>query len=196
MARNLKYFDEYHSILLKNIHDTVVVKVEREGITKDIQIKVPADGRLGIYQLGYMSKLFKLKHFEYGFFQSIPAGISKGFEKLTDYVRSFKLVFSKKAKGYESLGGFITMGSIYPGQWDWSTFWSITAFLSIILAFMNILPIPALDGGHVLFVLYEMITGRKPSDKFLEYAQIVGLVILMALMLYANGNDIMKLFHK
>ncbi|HEX3006717.1 MAG TPA: site-2 protease family protein, partial [Bacteroidales bacterium] len=95
---------------------------------------------------------------------------------------------------YESLGGFITIGKIFPGVWDWQAFWSLTAFLSIILAFMNILPIPALDGGHVIFLLYEMITGKKPGDKFLEYAQIVGLVILFSLLLYANLNDIFRLF--
>ncbi len=191
-----RFSDEVRSILKKNIGKEVLFKVGRLGGDRDVKVTVPATGLIGIEFGGDITKYYKLKHIDYGFFQSIPAGISKGFEKLADYVRSFKLLFSKKAKGYEQLGGFITIGSIYPGQWDWAAFWNITALLSIILAFMNILPIPALDGGHVMFVLYEMITGRKPSDKFLEYAQIGGLVILMALMLYANGNDILKLFHK
>ena len=104
------------------------------------------------------------------------------------------MLFAPETKAYESLGGFIAIGSIFPGEWHWQSFWDLTAFLSIILAVMNILPIPALDGGHVLFLLFEMVTGRKPSDKFLEYAQITGMVILFALLIFANGNDIIKLF--
>jgi regulator of sigma E protease len=104
------------------------------------------------------------------------------------------LIFSPKTKAYESLGGFIAIGNIFPGAWSWVDFWSMTAFLSIILGVMNLLPIPALDGGHVMFLLYEMITGRKPGDKFLEYAQIAGMVLLLSLVLYANANDIFKLF--
>ena len=102
------------------------------------------------------------------------------------------MLFAPETKAYESLGGFIAIGNIFPGVWDWESFWNLTAFLSIILAVMNILPIPALDGGHVLFLLFEIVTGRKPSDKFLEYAQIVGMVILFSLLIYANGNDIWK----
>jgi regulator of sigma E protease len=113
---------------------------------------------------------------------------------LQSYVKQFKLLFSPETKAYESIGGFITIGNIFPAQWDWLSFWSMTAFLSIILAFMNFLPIPALDGGFVLFILFEIITGKKPSDKFLERSQIVGFAILLALLVYANGNDIIKLF--
>jgi regulator of sigma E protease len=155
---------------------------------------VPETGLLGIYPVGDLSRFFQIKHLQYGFFAAIPAGIQKGYQTSIDYIRQFKLIFSRKTKGYESLGGFITIGSIFPGQWDWQAFWSMTAFLSIILAIMNILPIPALDGGHVLFLLYEIVTGRKPGDKFLEYAQIVGMSLLLALILYANLNDIIKLF--
>ncbi len=190
------YFDEVRAIISKNVNQKISVAIERAGQIYNIDVVVPASGKIGIAANGDLSKFFKLKHLQYNFFESIPAGISKGFEKLADYVRSFKLIFSRSAKGYESLGGFITMGSIFSGVWDWQSFWSLTAFLSIILAFMNILPIPVLDGGHVLFLLYEMITGRKPSDKFLEHAQIVGLVILIGLMLYANGNDIVRHFFK
>ena len=190
------FYDQIKANLAKNKNKDIVATVERNGKPLEIKVKVPETGLLGIYIQGDLSKYFVLKHIEYGFFQSIPAGISKGFSTLTDYISQFKLIFSSKVKGYESLGGFITIGSIFPGVWDWGAFWSLTAFLSIILAFMNILPIPALDGGHVLFLLYEIITGRKPSDKFLEYAQIVGLVILVGLLLYANLNDVFKLFMK
>jgi regulator of sigma E protease len=170
--------------------------VERQGQPIEIKTTVPATGKLGILADGNASKYFTLKHLEFGFFKSIPAGISKGYENLINYIHSFKLVFSRSAKGYESLGGFITIGSIFPGVWDWQAFWSLTAILSIMLAFVNILPIPALDGGHVLFLLYEIVTGRKPSDKFLEHAQIVGMIIVFALILYANGNDIVRHFFK
>ena len=126
----------------------------------------------------------------YGFFEAFPAGTRLALDNLKFYVDQFKKILSPKTGAYKGVGGFKSMGSIMPKQWgDWQSFWSITAFLSIILAFMNLLPIPALDGGHVLFTLIEMITGRKPSDKFLEYAQVVGMVVLLALMVYANGND-------
>jgi regulator of sigma E protease len=140
-----------------------------------------------------MDQIFELKTIKYGFFESIPAGIKKGFRTISDYLKQFRLLFSRHTKAYESLGGFITIGNIFPGEWDWQSFWSLTAFLSIILAIMNILPIPALDGGHVMFLLFEVVTGRKPSDKFLEYAQIAGMVLLLGLLILANGNDIIRL---
>ncbi|MCX6285017.1 MAG: site-2 protease family protein, partial [Bacteroidetes bacterium] len=112
-----------------------------------------------------------------------------------NYIKSIKLLFSQE-KAYESVGGFIAIGSIFPSSWDWQAFWHLTAFLSIMLAVLNVLPIPALDGGHVMFLLYEIIFRRKPSDKFIEYAQIVGMVLLFALLIFANGNDILKLFRK
>jgi regulator of sigma E protease len=152
---------------------------------------------LGIgYTVPSLDQIFDLKTLKYGFFQSIPAGIEKGFKTVADYLKQFKLLFAKNSKAYESLGGFITIGSIFPGVWDWQRFWDLTAFLSIILAVMNILPIPALDGGHVMFLMFEVITGRKPSDKFLEYAQYVGMLLLLALLLFANGNDILRLIRK
>lgn len=129
---------------------------------------------------------------EYGFFASIPAGIAYGWNTLKSYVSDFKYVFTKE--GATQLGGFGTIGSLFPAQWDWFSFWSITAFISIMLAFMNILPIPALDGGHLMFLLFEMITGRKPSDKFMERVQIIGMVLLFGLMIYANFNDILRFF--
>ena len=134
----------------------------------------------------------KTKQLTYGFWQSIPAGIKLGWDTLVNYVKQFKLVFTKE--GAKSLGGFGAIGNMFPAEWNWQVFWTMTAFLSIILAFMNILPIPALDGGYVLFLLYEIITGKKPGDKFLERANTIGLFLLLALVLYANLNDIIRIF--
>jgi regulator of sigma E protease len=153
-------------------------------------------GLLGLNRSVSIDQIFELKTIKYGFFQSFPAGITKGFKTIADYLKQFRLLFSKHSKAYESLGGFITIGNIFPEVWHWQSFWNLTAFLSIILAVMNILPIPALDGGHVMFLLYEVITGRKPSDKFLEYAQIAGMVLLLSLLILANGNDILRLIRR
>jgi regulator of sigma E protease len=126
---------------------------------------------------------------KYGFFAAIPAGIALAGDQLQFYIDQFKKILSPKTGAYKGVGGFKSMGSIFPPAWDWESFWTITAFFSIVLAFMNLLPIPALDGGHVLFTLIEMVTGRKPNQKLLEYAQTVGMILLLGLMLYANGND-------
>jgi len=192
-GKKARFFDEYKNEVLRHKNDSLHFIIDRSGKAVELSALVPETGILGI-QGSDISKFFKLKVIKYGFFESIPAGISKGFSTLTNYIKTFKLVFSSKVKGYESMGGFMSIGSIFPGTWDWSAFWNLTAFLSIILAFMNVLPIPALDGGHVLFVLYEIVTGRKPSDKFLEYAQITGFVIIIALLLYANLNDVYRFF--
>ncbi|HPI45809.1 MAG TPA: site-2 protease family protein, partial [Tenuifilaceae bacterium] len=157
-------------------------------------LNVPETGIVGVVPMMELKEFFEIDKREYSFFESIPAGIKRGFTTIKSYLKQLKLIFSPETKAYESLGGFITIGKIFPSTWDWQAFWGLTAFLSIILAIMNILPIPALDGGHVLFLLYEIVTGRKPSDKFMEYAQITGMIILLALLLYANGNDIVKLF--
>jgi regulator of sigma E protease len=142
-----------------------------------------------------MNKLFDFKVKKYTFFASIPAGFHKATSTLSNYIQQLKLIFvSKEVKASESLGGFISIGNLFPAYWDWYSFWTMTALLSIILAFMNILPIPALDGGHTLFLLYEMVTRRKPSDKFLEYAQIAGMIIIFALLFYANGLDLWRHF--
>ncbi len=188
------FFDELRLSLNKFKNDSVFIKVLRGKDTVSVAVRVPEDGKLGIYPLLDLEKFFKLKEIKYGFFESFPAGVVKTFSMLQSYVKQFKLLFSPETKAYESIGGFITIGNIFPAQWDWLSFWSMTAFLSIILAFMNFLPIPALDGGFVLFILFEIITGKKPSDKFLERSQIVGFAILLALLVYANGNDIIKLF--
>lgn len=190
------YYDEFQKYLSGKKGSQVTVNLLRDGKELDIPVTLTGEGMLGIGSNRTYEQIFELKTIRYGFLQSIPAGIAKGFKTTGDYLKQFKLIFSKHTKAYESLGGFITIGSIFPGIWDWQAFWSLTAFLSIILGIMNILPIPALDGGHVIFLLYEVVTGRKPSDKFLEYAQITGMVILFAILILANGNDIMRLLRK
>jgi regulator of sigma E protease len=191
------YTDEFQKYLLGKKSKPVVLNLLRSGDHKDITVTLTEAGLIGIsYTNRSLDQIFDLKTLKYGFFQSFPAGIEKGFKTVADYLKQFKLIFSRHSKAYESLGGFITIGSIFPGVWDWQSFWNLTAFLSIILAVMNILPIPALDGGHVMFLLFEVITGKKPSDKFLEYAQIAGMIILFSLLIFANGNDILKLIRK
>lgn len=145
--------------------------------------------------LGYMPQQpqYKVTHIDYGFFESFPAGVKYGCKVLSGYVGDMKYLFS--AEGAKSLGGFGAIGSLFPSQWDWHSFWLMTAFLSIILAFMNILPIPALDGGHVLFLLYEMIARRKPSENFMIYAEYIGIGVLLLLMVMANLNDILRFLH-
>jgi regulator of sigma E protease len=194
--RKFIYFDEFQSYLKDNKDHEIILDLKRKGEDIKIAVLPTKAGLLGINRSGTVGQLFELKTLRYGFFESIPAGIDKGFKTVGDYLKQFKLIFSRHTKAYESLGGFITIGSIFPGVWDWQAFWNLTAFLSIILAVMNILPIPALDGGHVMFVLFEIVTGRKPSDKFLEYAQYAGMIILLSLLLFANGNDVLKLFRK
>jgi regulator of sigma E protease len=194
--KKFTYYDEFQKYVSDHRNQAITLNVIRNGETKNITVATDTTGVLGIGRSVMLSQIFDLKTVKYGLFQSVPAGIDKGMKTISDYLKQFKLIFSRHTKGYESLGGFITIGSIFPGVWDWQRFWDLTAFLSIILAVMNILPIPALDGGHVLFLLFEVITGKKPSDKFLEYAQIAGMIILLALLLYANGNDVLRLIRK
>jgi len=192
-----KWFDEFKRYLEENKNRPVKMNLLRGDEPVDITVSPTVSGLLGIGTTSQtLGNILDLKTVNYGFFQSIPAGIKKGFKSVGDYLKQFRLIFSRHTKAYESLGGFITIGSIFPGVWDWQSFWELTAFLSIILAVMNILPIPALDGGHVMFLLFEVITGRKPSDKFLEYAQIAGMIILLSLLVLANGNDIIRYIRK
>ena len=172
---------------------TVPMTYIRNGEEKSCNIEVDGAAKIGI-QLTPIIDIYETTTIEYSFWNSIPRGIEMGVEKLTSYVSQLGLIFTKE--GAQSLGGFGALGSIFPETWSWVNFWSITAFFSVILAFMNILPIPALDGGHVLFLLYEIILRRKPSEKFLEYAQMAGMFFLLALMLYANANDIYRFFIK
>lgn len=152
-------------------------------------VQLGGDGKLGIF-LRQPTEVFKVKHTDYSFLQAMPAGIRYGWETLGTYVSSLKLLFVKG--GAQNLGGFGTLGSMFPSTWDWYRFWNITAFLGIILAFMNIIPIPGLDGGHILFTLWEMVTRRKPKDRFLEVAQTVGMALLLLLLVVANGNDVVR----
>ena len=185
--------DELHQVLANYRDTTVTVAFLRNGVQHSTQVKTDSVGALGIL-ISPLSESYEVVTEHYGFWESFPKGIELGVDKLTSYVSSMKYVFTKE--GAQSLGGFGAIGSIFPEQWNWEAFWSMTAFLSVILAFMNILPIPALDGGHVLFLLYEVITRRKPNDKFMEYAQMVGMIFLLLLLIYANGNDIFRFFFK
>jgi len=193
-SNRFDWYDEFQSYMAANRGKPMTLTIERENAEVDLAITPTEAGMLGITR--DVANIFEFSTKHYNLFQALPAGIKKGFKTTGDYLKQFKLIFSKDTKAYESLGGFITIGSIFPGIWNWQSFWNLTAFLSLILAVMNILPIPALDGGHVMFLIYEVVTGRKPSDKFLEYAQIAGMVILFALLIFANGNDILKLIRK
>ncbi len=189
--QDIEYWDEFTKMVRGNedLNEMEII-VDRNGVIKTLTVLPGDDNTIGVYPKGFTNDVLTINHKDFSFLESIPKGTEEGYWILKDYISQFKYVFTKK--GATSLGGFITIGNIFPSKWHWQSFWNITAFLSIMLAFMNLLPIPALDGGHVVFTLYEMITGRKPSDKFLEYAQITGFVILMALLLFANGNDIYK----
>ncbi len=184
-------FQDAQAEMLKHANDSVTVDFYRAGEAMQARLFIGADGKMGVYCNSPWLYLQTQKQ-EYGFFEAIPAGISMGWETLASYVKQFKLVFTKE--GSKQLGGFGTIGKLFPQIWDWQIFWTMTAFLSIILAFMNILPIPALDGGHVVFLIYEMITGKKPSDKFMERTTTIGFALLFALVIYANLNDIIKAF--
>jgi regulator of sigma E protease len=188
------WYDEFQSYLASHRAAPVTISVRRGEEMVDLPVTISEAGILGVFR--EVGNILELSTKHYSFFEAIPAGIAKGWKTTGDYLKQFKLIFSKDTKAYESLGGFITIGSIFPDKWNWQSFWSLTAFLSLILAVMNILPIPALDGGHVMFLIFEVVTGRKPSDKFLEYAQIAGMIILFALLIFANGNDIIKLIRK
>lgn len=172
---------------------TVQLSYIRKGDTLQSTVTLDAEGKMGILPVHY-SDLMPTKHISYGFFAAIPAGINMGWETLTSYVKQMKLVFTKE--GSKKMGGFGSIGKMFPKTWDWQIFWTMTALLSVILAFMNFLPIPALDGGYVLYLIYEMITGKKPNDKFMEYAQTAGFFLLMGLLVFANGNDIFKAIFK
>ena len=185
-------FTDYYSTKKGNI---ITVVIEREGQKLTKEITVSEEGKIGFYATYINPDVFEYKTVKYGFFESFPAGIKRGVRTTSDYLKQFRLFFKKDTKAYESLGGFATIGNIFPGTWDWYSFWNMTAFISIILAIMNLLPIPALDGGHVMFLFGEIITGRKPGEKFLEYAQIAGMVLLLALVLFANANDIIKMIN-
>ena len=193
-----KYLDQAKTILEKNKNKLIVAGVLRNGKDIQVPVQVDADGKLGVQlggldlesleQLGY----YKVSKQEFGFFESFPVGIQKGADQLVGYGKQLKMIFNPETKAYKQVGGFAAIFNIFPSTWSWEVFWNITALLSIMLGVMNLLPIPALDGGHVVFLLFEIISGKKPSEKFLENAQMVGFVLLISLLLFANGNDIYK----
>ncbi len=184
---------DIQSLLQRYKGQEVNVSIRRNDSLLQLALQVNKDGKLGV-TTGDPTDDFTITRHEYTLFNAIPAAAVKGYTSIRNYLYELKLIFSPKTEAYKSVGSFITIGKIFPENWDWHAFWNITALLSIMLAVLNILPIPGLDGGHTLFVCYELITRRKPSDKFLEYAQIVGFFLLVAIMLLAFGNDIYRLF--
>ncbi|HSH18853.1 MAG TPA: M50 family metallopeptidase, partial [Draconibacterium sp.] len=192
---SFEYYDEFTAYLNGKKGKTIELGLIRDGQNISKELTVTDEGKIGFYAAYINPDIFEFKTIRYGFFESIPAGIKRGVRTTGDYLKQFRLFFKKETKAYESLGGFATIGNIFPGTWDWYSFWNMTAFISIILAIMNLLPIPALDGGHVMFLFGEIITGRKPGEKFLEYAQIAGMILLLALVLFANANDIIKMIN-
>ncbi|KQB38737.1 RIP metalloprotease RseP [Flavobacterium aquidurense] len=197
-GQEARYFDQAKAILESNKGKTIPAVVLRDLKQIPVTVKVSTAGKLGVgvgglnieslEKLGY----YKVSTKNYSFLESIPVGLTKGKDQLVGYGKQLKMIFNPETKAYKQVGGFAAIFNIFPSSWSWEVFWSITALLSIMLGVMNLLPIPALDGGHVMFLLYEIISGRKPSDKFLENAQMVGFVLLIGLLLFANGNDIYK----
>lgn len=185
------FFDQLRQTVSSYKGQTISLSVKRNDSLLNIPIIIPENGLIGIYAQNSIN----ITHVSYGLLESIPQGAVKSIKGVSDYFKDLSIIFSPSEKAYSDVGGFIMIGSVFPSTWDWHSFWSLCALLSIMLAVINILPIPALDGGHVLFLLYEVITRRKPSDKFMEYAQLVGLLLIFALVIYANGNDIIKLFN-
>lgn len=197
-GKPIKYYDEYVQIADTMRNREAELIVSRDNKQHTLNVYFNENGKLGVHsafasfddleRLGY----YKLERNQYTFAQSIPAGFILAKTTLTDYVKSLGLLFDRDSGAAKSIGGFGAIMNLFPPSWDWYSFWTLTAFLSIMLAFLNVLPIPALDGGHVAFLLYEMVTGRKPGEKFLEYAQMIGMLLLLALLLYANGNDVWR----
>jgi regulator of sigma E protease len=197
-GQKTKYLDEVQAILENNKGKTVSATVLRDQKETEVQVAIDKEGKLGVglgrLSIANLEKLgyYKVSTQEFTFMESIPVGITKGKDQLVGYGKQLKMIFSPSTGAYKQVGGFKAIFDIFPSTWSWETFWTITALLSIMLGVMNLLPIPALDGGHVMFLLYEIISGKKPSDKFLENAQMVGFVLLITLLLFANGNDIYK----
>lgn len=190
----VEYWRDVIKQIQKNKNQKVNLSVLRNGSTEALKVQVSEKGAIGIGVLE-MDKQLNFSVETYTFTQSVPEGFKEAYNKFDSYLKQMKLMFSPETGAYKSMGGFITIGKAFSTTWDWERFWNFTAFLSIILAIMNILPIPALDGGHVMFLLYEMIVGKPAPEKFMEYAQIAGIVILLSLMVFANGNDLLKLFN-
>lgn len=192
-SSSVKWFHEFDPIKEEHRGQDVTVLVLRDGDTVNLSARIP-EGDSGLGFFTFPTNQLAYDTIRYNFFSSFPAGLSKATSTIADYWKQIKLMFSSEVKLSESLGGFISIGKVFSPKWDWKRFWIMTAWLSLILAFMNLLPIPALDGGHVMFLLVEAFTGRKLPDKVLEYAQVVGMVLLLTLIVFANGADIVRLF--
>jgi regulator of sigma E protease len=196
----MTFYDQFVRAFDEAAGTTVPVTVMRDSVgvpvTRVLPVEVSAEGKIGVYPKSGEGDWFPIRTRDYTFAEAIPAGFREAGDQIASYWQQLKLIFSPKTEAYKSVGSLITIGSIFPGTWDWLRFWSVTAFLSIILAIMNILPIPDLDGGHVVFLLWEVITRRKPSDKVLEGAQWVGMILLLAIMVLAFWNDIYRFFIK
>jgi len=180
---------EIQKTLVENKEKEIELAIYRNNQLLSIPITPDGFGKIGVV-LKPINEFYETIQVHYSFFTSIPAGVRIGVNTIKMYLGQFKFIFSKE--GAKNLGGFGAIGNLFPAKWDWTDFWQMTALLSIILGVMNIIPIPALDGGHVMFLLYEVVTGRKPNDKFMEYAQITGMILIIALLLYANGNDLFR----
>jgi regulator of sigma E protease len=191
--QSVQFRHDFEEIKKKLADKNIVVIAKRGNDTVTVKAKLSSAGQLGLF-LKLPNSIFKTVHTDYSFFEAVPIGTKRCFTTLDNYVQGIKQIFTGKVNPNDSLGSLISIGNTFSAQWDWYKFWSLTAIFSIILAFMNVLPIPALDGGHALFILFEMITGRKPSDKFMEYAQVVGMVLMFGLMFYALGLDVWRLF--
>ncbi len=194
-GEKINYFDEYKELVKDKKNERITVTLIRNGNSQDVELTTTEDGLIGV-STPSLDHFFELGRRSYGLLEAIPAGVTKGWNFLTDQLKAFSQMFKGKIKASESLGGFGTIATLFDTTWNWENFWHTTAILSLILGFMNLLPIPALDGGHVVFLLYEVVSGRKPSDKFMEYATIIGFILIIGLVLYANGLDIMRFFGK
>ena len=192
-GKSIKYHYDFIQVKEKLADSFAIITLKRGDDTVKIKSLVNGSGQIGIF-IKLPMQLFQTLHKEYSFFESIPVGTKRCFTTLDNYIAGIKQIFTGKVNANDSLGSLISIGNTFPSSWDWEKFWTLTAIFSIILAFMNVLPIPALDGGHALFIIIEMITGRKPSDKFMEYAQIVGMLLMFGLMFYALGLDFWRLF--
>ena len=189
---DLKYFNDFRNEIQTHKNENVTVAVIRGNDTLQLAMQLDSTGLIGVYPQGDLNNFFELNKKSYTIGEAIPAGFNRTWKGIDNYFKQLKLMFSPEVKAYEGVGGFGMIASIFPSEWHWQSFWRLTAFLSIMLAILNVLPIPALDGGHVMFLLYEIVARRKPSDKFLEYAQIVGMVLLFSLLIYANGMDLVR----
>ncbi len=192
-GQSVQYQHEFIEVKKKFSDSLVTVLAKRGTDTVKTRTLINNKAQLGLF-VKLPMQLFKTVHQDYNFMEAIPKGVQRCISTLDNYVTGIKQIFTGKVNPNDSLGSLISIGNTFPSQWDWERFWTLTAVFSIVLGFMNVLPIPALDGGHALFILFEMITGRKPSDKFMEYAQIAGMILMFGLMLYALGLDFWRLF--